>query len=88
MQNCVIDQCHDFLFTFLFRLFNFFFPTHLLSFSQGARRIASEWPDLDSEAPHLTAKILGDVVGVQETTTTSASPMQSETSKEKPPLKK
>lgn len=27
---------------------------------QGARRIVSEWPDLDSEASKVTAKILGD----------------------------
>ncbi|WVY94493.1 hypothetical protein V8G54_033581 [Vigna mungo] len=27
---------------------------------QGARRIVSEWPDLDSEASKITAKILGD----------------------------
>ncbi|XP_057428542.1 UDP-glucose:glycoprotein glucosyltransferase-like [Lotus japonicus] len=27
---------------------------------QGARRIVSEWPDLDSEASRFTARILGD----------------------------
>nr|AFK48103.1 unknown [Lotus japonicus] len=27
---------------------------------QGARRIVSEWPDLDSEASSFTARILGD----------------------------
>lgn len=30
--------------------------------SQGARRIVSEWPDLDSEARGFTAKFLGDEV--------------------------
>ncbi|KAG6709705.1 hypothetical protein I3842_06G146800 [Carya illinoinensis] len=33
---------------------------------QGARRIVSEWPDLDFEARHFTAKILGDEVDLQE----------------------
>ncbi|KAL9448369.1 hypothetical protein AB3S75_015782 [Citrus x aurantiifolia] len=34
---------------------------------QGARRIVSEWPDLDSEARHFTAKILGEEVVTLET---------------------
>ncbi|CAK7357043.1 unnamed protein product [Dovyalis caffra] len=33
---------------------------------QGAKRIVSEWVNLDSEARHLTAKILGDEVNPQE----------------------
>ncbi|KAL6178989.1 hypothetical protein ACLB2K_050505 [Fragaria x ananassa] len=33
---------------------------------QGARRIVSEWPDLDLEARQFTAKILGDEVAIQE----------------------
>ncbi|KAE8009047.1 hypothetical protein FH972_005504 [Carpinus fangiana] len=33
---------------------------------QGARRIVSEWPDLDLEARRFTAKILGDEVDLQE----------------------
>lgn len=51
---------------------------HLLSFPQGARRIVSEWPDLDAEARQFTAKILGDEVERQET---AASPIQPVTSK-------
>lgn len=39
---------------------------HLL-FYQGARRIVSEWPDLDSEARQFTAKILGEEVVTLET---------------------
>lgn len=35
---------------------------------QGARRIVSEWPDLDLEARQFTAKILGDELDVQEPT--------------------
>lgn len=35
---------------------------------QGARRIVSEWPDLDLEARQFTAKILGDELDVQEST--------------------
>ncbi|KAH9751401.1 UDP-glucose:glycoprotein glucosyltransferase [Citrus sinensis] len=34
---------------------------------QGARRIVSEWPDLDSEARQFTAKILGEEVVTLET---------------------
>ncbi|XP_044490237.1 UDP-glucose:glycoprotein glucosyltransferase isoform X2 [Mangifera indica] len=45
---------------------------------QGARRIVSEWPDLDAEARQFTAKILGDEVERQET---AASPIQPVTSK-------
>ncbi|KAI9397239.1 hypothetical protein POPTR_003G018900v4 [Populus trichocarpa] len=33
---------------------------------QGAKRIVSEWVNLDSEARHFTAKILGDEVNPQE----------------------
>ena len=33
---------------------------------QGARRIVSEWVDLDSEARQFTAKILGDQIDSQE----------------------
>lgn len=33
---------------------------------QGARRIVSEWPDLDLEARQFTAKILGDELDIQE----------------------
>ena len=44
---------------------------------QGARRIVSEWPDLDLEARQFTAKILGDEVEVLET---PASPNQPQTS--------
>ncbi|XP_015878960.3 UDP-glucose:glycoprotein glucosyltransferase isoform X1 [Ziziphus jujuba] len=33
---------------------------------QGAKRIVSEWPDLDLEARKFTAKILGDEVDLQE----------------------
>ncbi|KAK4845965.1 hypothetical protein QYF36_011304 [Acer negundo] len=44
---------------------------------QGARRIVSEWPDLDLEARQFTAKILGDEVEVQET---PSSPTQPQTS--------
>jgi UDP-glucose:glycoprotein glucosyltransferase len=37
-----------------------------LGFFQGAKRIVSEWVNLDSEARHFTAKILGDEVNPQE----------------------
>lgn len=40
-----------------------------LFFSQGARRIVSEWVDLDSEARKFTAKILGEEVVPQEIAT-------------------
>lgn len=33
---------------------------------QGAKRIVSEWVNLDSEARQFTAKILGDEVNPQE----------------------
>ena len=46
--------------------------------SQGARRIVSEWPDLDLEARGFTAKFLGDEVELQE-----PSPNQSQTSTSK-----
>lgn len=42
-------------------------PTLLLTWSQGARRIVSEWPDLDLEARRFTAKISGDEVDFPET---------------------
>ncbi|KAL5787384.1 hypothetical protein ACOSP7_004333 [Xanthoceras sorbifolium] len=45
---------------------------------QGARRIVSEWPDLDLEARRFTAKILGDELEFQEK---PASPNQPQTSK-------
>lgn len=41
-----------------------FFP--FCHFKQGARRIVSEWVDLDSEARQFTAKILGDQIDSQE----------------------
>ncbi|TXG53737.1 hypothetical protein EZV62_018993 [Acer yangbiense] len=50
---------------------------NLLTLPQGARRIVSEWPDLDLEARQFTAKILGDEVEVQET---PSSPNQPQTS--------
>ena len=37
-----------------------------LGFFQGAKRIVSEWVNLDSEARQFTAKILGDEVNPQE----------------------
>lgn len=45
---------------------------------QGARRIVSEWPDLDSEATGFTAKFLGDEVELQEP---SPNQLQTSTSK-------
>lgn len=69
VRNCIIDHGHR-IFSFSLLICCFF--------SQGARRIVSEWPDLDSEARQFTAKILGDEVERQETT---ASPIQSDTSK-------
>ncbi|KAK9110137.1 hypothetical protein Sjap_018197 [Stephania japonica] len=43
---------------------------------QGAKRIVSEWPVLDSEARQFTARILGEDLNIQETTVT---PIQPET---------
>ncbi|KAJ9158912.1 hypothetical protein P3X46_024455 [Hevea brasiliensis] len=40
---------------------------------QGAKRIVSEWVDLDSEARQFTAKILGDEVSPQEPASPNAS---------------
>uniref|UniRef100_A0A2N9IPU0 Uncharacterized protein n=1 Tax=Fagus sylvatica TaxID=28930 RepID=A0A2N9IPU0_FAGSY len=37
-----------------------------VSHGVGARRIVSEWPELDFEARGFTAKILGDEVELQE----------------------
>ncbi|KAM6554272.1 hypothetical protein CsatB_015034 [Cannabis sativa] len=45
---------------------------------QGARRIVSEWPDLDLEARQFTAKILGDQL--DELTGATPSPNESQTS--------
>lgn len=41
---------------------------HLIAFSwtQGARRIVTEWPDLDLEARQFTSKILGENVSPVE----------------------
>lgn len=39
---------------------------------QGAKRIVSEWPDLDSEARQVTARILGEEVDTQGVTVTPA----------------
>ena len=40
------------------------FVSHSL-YPQGARRIVSEWPDLDLEARQFTAKILGEEIDVE-----------------------
>ncbi|GLU02935.1 hypothetical protein SLE2022_201650 [Rubroshorea leprosula] len=62
---------------------------------KGARRIVSEWTDLDSEARHITAKILGDdeadnpePVPSPNQLPTSTSPSQSESSVEEDPESK
>ncbi|KAF3444470.1 hypothetical protein FNV43_RR14162 [Rhamnella rubrinervis] len=47
---------------------------------QGAKRIVSEWPDLDLEARKFTAKILGDEVDSQE----SAAPPKPQNSRDQP----
>lgn len=44
-----------------------------LVFFQGAKRIVSEWVNLDSEARQFTAKILGDEVNPQELVTPNQS---------------
>lgn len=41
-------------------VFCIYFLTYLHFGLQGARRIVSEWPDLDLEARRFTARILGD----------------------------
>lgn len=60
LQVNVCSYCLSFVFTFPSSLY------YHLWFLQGARRIVSEWPDLDFEARHFTAKILGDEVDLQE----------------------
>lgn len=45
---------------------------------QGARRIVTEWPDLDLEARKFTAKILGEDVELNE-------PVAAATDKPNPP---
>lgn len=48
---------------------------------QGARRIVSEWPDLDYEARHFTAKILGETLEPEQ----EAPPSQDSTRAENSP---
>ena len=48
-----------YVFALLFVFYVNFFTT-FISKHQGARRIVSEWPDLDFEARRFTARILGD----------------------------
>lgn len=43
---------------------------------QGARRIVAEWPDLDLEARHFTAKILGEDIEPQEQAAAATPPPQ------------
>lgn len=57
-----LTYCHWFFFCLLISIY-----VACVSFwLQGARRIVSEWPDLDLEARQFTAKILGDEVAIQE----------------------
>ncbi|KAK9134686.1 hypothetical protein Syun_014016 [Stephania yunnanensis] len=46
---------------------------------QGAKRIVSEWPDLDSEARQFTARILGEELNIQKTTVTPKLPETTDT---------
>lgn len=44
---------------------------------QGARRIVSEWPDLDAEASQFTATVLGEELETQEPVTSSSQTQES-----------
>jgi hypothetical protein len=59
LNHIIIKRGLSFFFFFVCT-FSFRFYQLQLWFSQGARRIVSEWPDLDLEARRFTAKIIGD----------------------------